>query len=208
MTEPFTRQGRTDVLKVGLTGGIASGKSTVSRCLAGLGAVVVDADAIARELQEPGAPGLAAVVAHFGERVLDRDTGQLDRAALAALVFSDREELDALNGIMHPLVRAEAARLAATVPTGGVLVQDIPLLVETGQHTDMDRVLVVEAPEDERVRRMVADRGMDPHEARRRMAAQASDAQRRAVATTVFDNSGTREDLERQVRQWWEAETA
>ena len=208
MTEPFTRQGRTDVLKVGLTGGIASGKSTVSRCLADLGAVVVDADAIARELQEPGAPGLAAVVAHFGEQVLDRDTGRLDRAALGALVFADREELDALNGIMHPLVRAEAARLAAAVPPGGVLVQDIPLLVETGRHADMDRVLVVEAPEDERVRRMVSDRGMDPDDARRRMAAQASDAQRRAVATTVFDNSGTREDLERQVRRWWEAETA
>ncbi|RLZ03468.1 dephospho-CoA kinase [Kocuria tytonicola] len=208
MTEPFTRAGRTDVLKVGLTGGIASGKSTVSRCLARLGAVVVDADALARELQEPGAPGLAAIVAHFGEQVLDRGTGRLDRAALAALVFADREELAALNGIMHPLVRAEAARLAATVPPGGVLVQDIPLLVETGQHTDMDRVLVVEAPEAERVRRMVADRGMDPDDARRRIAAQASDAQRRAVATTVFDNSATRQDLERQVRQWWEAETA
>ncbi|RLY94887.1 dephospho-CoA kinase [Kocuria tytonicola] len=208
MTEPFTRAGRTDVLKVGLTGGIASGKSTVSGCLAGLGAVVVDADALARELQEPGAPGLAAIVAHFGEQVLDRGTGRLDRAALAALVFADREELAELNGIMHPLVRAGAARLAATVPPGGVLVQDIPLLVETGQHTDMDRVLVVEAPEAERVRRMVADRGMDPDDARRRIAAQASDAQRRAVATTVFDNSGTREDLERQVRQWWEAETA
>ena len=208
MTEPLTRAGRTDVLKVGLTGGIASGKSTVSRCLADLGATVVDADAIARALQEPGAPGHTGIVEHFGDRVLERGTGRLDRAALAAVVFADPDELAALNAVMHPLVRAEAARLASAVAPGGVLVQDIPLLVETGQHADMDRVLVVEAPEPERVRRMVADRGMDPEDARRRIAAQASDAQRRAVATTVFDNSGTREDLERQVRQWWEAETA
>ncbi|MDO4919746.1 dephospho-CoA kinase [Kocuria sp.] len=207
MTEPFLRPGHTDVLRVGLTGGIASGKSTVSRCLTGLGAVVVDADAIARELQEPGAAGHAAIVEHFGRDVLDPATGRLDRAALGSIVFGDQARLSELNGIMHPLVRAEAARRAAAVPPGGVLVQDIPLLVETGQHADMDRVLVVEAPEAERVRRMVEDRGMDPQDARRRIAAQASDEQRRAVATTVLDNSGTPEDLEHQVRRWWEAET-
>ncbi|RKQ36479.1 dephospho-CoA kinase [Kocuria tytonis] len=204
----FTRPGHTEVLRVGLTGGIASGKSTVSRCLTALGALVVDADAIARQLQEPGEAGYEAIVERFGPDVLERDTRRLDRAALAAVVFEDAARLAELNAIMHPLVRAEAARLAATVPPGGVLVQDIPLLVETGQHTAMDRVLVVEAPEDERVRRMVADRGMSADDARRRIAAQASDAERRAVATTVFDNSGTREDLERQVRRWWEAETA
>ncbi|WP_144830029.1 dephospho-CoA kinase [Kocuria rhizophila] len=207
MTTPFARPGRTDVLRVGLTGGIASGKSTVSRCLADLGAVVVDADAIARRLQEPGEDGYEAVVEHFGDIVVDAATGRLDRAALAGIVFADEAKLAELNAIMHPLVRAEAARLAADVPPGGVLVQDIPLLVETGQHADMDRVLVVEAPEAERVRRMVADRGMDPDDARRRIAAQASDAQRRAVATTVFDNSGTPQELERQVRQWWAEET-
>ena len=207
MTTPFARPGRTDVLRVGLTGGIASGKSTVSRCLADLGAVVVDADAIARRLQEPGEAGYEAVVGHFGDTVVDQATGRLDRAALAGIVFADEARLAELNAIMHPPVRAEAARLADAVPPGGVLVQDIPLLVETGQHADMDRVLVVEAPEAERVRRMVADRGMDPDDARRRIAAQASDAQRRAVATTVFDNSGTREDLVRQVHGWWAEQT-
>ena len=207
MTTPFARPGRTDVLRVGLTGGIASGKSTVSRRLADLGAVVVDADAIARRLQEPGEAGYEAVVGHFGDTVVDAATGRLGRAALAGIVFADEARLAELNAIMHPLVRAEAARLAAAVPPGGVLVQDIPLLVETGQHADMDRVLVVEAPEAERVRRMVADRGMDPDDARRRIAAQASDAQRRAVATTVFDNSGTREDLVRQVHEWWSEQT-
>ena len=207
MTEPFARPGRTEVLRVGLTGGIASGKSTVSRALARLGAVVVDADALVRELQEPGAAGHTAIVEHFGTGVLDPDTGRLDRAALGRVVFSDPARLEELNGIMHPLVRAESTRLAEAVPPGGVLVQDIPLLVETGQHEDMDRVLVVEAPEAERIRRMVEDRGMSAEDARRRMAAQATDAERRAVATTVFDNSGTPDELERQVRTWWEAET-
>lgn len=194
------------MLTIGLTGGIASGKSTVSRRLMELGATVVDADAIARALQEPGRPGLEGIVEEFGPSVLTPD-GRLDRAALGARVFADPEARARLNAIIHPLVRAEAERLAAAAGEDAVLVEDIPLLVETGQHADMDRVLVVEAPEAERVRRMVADRGMDPDDARRRIAAQASDAQRRAVATTVFDNSGTREDLVRQVHGWWAEQT-
>ncbi|CAL8898014.1 dephospho-CoA kinase [Kocuria varians] len=208
MTELFTRPGRTDVLRVGLTGGIASGKSTVSRRLVELGARVIDADALARALQEPGAAGYEGIVAHFGPRVLMGDDAALDRAALAAIVFADPSELEALNGIMHPLVRRESARLVEEVPPGGVVVHDIPLLVETGQHEGMDRVVVVEAPEEERVRRMVEDRGMDEQDARARIAAQATDEQRRAVATTVLENSGTVEQLVAQVDGWWRAEVA
>ncbi|MGK4217926.1 dephospho-CoA kinase [Kocuria marina] len=203
MTELLRRTGHTETLRVGLTGGIASGKSTVSRRLSELGALVVDADAIARALQEPGEPGYEAMVAHFGERIVRPDTGALDRAAVAAIVFDDAEQLAALNGIIHPLVRRETARLVSEVPPGGVVVHDIPLLVETGQHRAMDEVLVVQAPEDERVRRMVEDRGMSPEDARRRIAAQATDEQRRAVATAVLDNSTTIEDLLAQVDEWW-----
>lgn len=203
MTELLRRPGHTETLRVGLTGGIASGKSTVSRRLSELGALVVDADAIARALQEPGEPGYEAMVAHFGERIVQPDSGALDRAAVAAIVFDDAEQLAALNGIIHPLVRRETARLVSEVPPGGVVVHDIPLLVETGQHGAMDEVLVVQAPEDERVRRMVEDRGMSPEDARRRIAAQVTDEQRRAVATAVLDNSTTIEDLLAQVDEWW-----
>ncbi|QIR69702.1 MULTISPECIES: dephospho-CoA kinase [Kocuria] len=203
MTELLRRPGHTETLRVGLTGGIASGKSTVSRRLSELGALVVDADAIARALQEPGEPGYEAMVAHFGERIVQPDSGALDRAAVAAIVFDDPEQLAALNGIIHPLVRRETARLVSEVPPGGVVVHDIPLLVETGQYGTMDEVLVVQAPEDERVRRMVEDRGMSPEDARRRIAAQATDEQRRAVATAVLDNSTTIEDLLAQVDEWW-----
>ena len=143
------------------------------------------------------------MVAHFGERIVQPDSGALDRAAVAAIVFDDPEQLAALNGIIHPLVRRETARLVSEVPPGGVVVHDIPLLVETGQYGTMDEVLVVQAPEDERVRRMVEDRGMSPEDARRRIAAQATDEQRRAVATAVLDNSTTVEDLLAQVDEWW-----
>ena len=137
-----------------------------------------------------------------------RDDGALDRAALAGIVFGDPAQLEALNGIMHPLVRAQTARLLSDVPPGGIVVHDIPLLVETGQHEQMDRVLVVEAPEAERVRRMVEDRGMAEQDARRRIAAQASDEDRRAVATTVLANSGSIAELEAQVDEWWNREVA
>lgn len=193
-------------LVVGLTGGIASGKSTVSQRLRELGAVVVDADAIARALQRPGERGYLAVREHFGDAVIHASTGEIDRPALAHIVFNDAAQLEVLNGIMHPLVREEAARLVGEATPGAVIVHDIPLLVETGRHAEMDRVLVVEAPVEERVRRMVTHRGMDPDDARRRIAAQATDEQRRAVATTVFDNSGTVADLTRQVDEWWSAE--
>lgn len=191
---------------VGLTGGIASGKSTVSRRLAELGAVVIDADAIARKLQKPGERGLVGIRNHFGDSVIDPSTGELLRQELANIVFNDELQLEALNGIIHPMVREETARLISEAAPGSVIVYDMPLLVETDQHADMDQVLVVEAPVEERVRRMVTDRGMDADDARRRIAAQATDEQRRAVATTVFDNSGTVDELVHQVDEWWRSQ--
>jgi dephospho-CoA kinase len=189
------------VLRIGLTGGIGSGKSTVSALLAARGAVVIDADRIAREVVEPGTPGLAAVVDAFGERVL-RDDGSLDRPALAAVVFADPEARRKLDGLVHPLVRARAAELAAAVPDDAVVVHDVPLLVETGQAGSYDVVLVVRADPEVRVRRLV-QRGLSEEDARARISAQATDEQRRAVADVVLDNDGTEEDLAAQVERFW-----
>jgi dephospho-CoA kinase len=189
------------VLTIGLTGGIGSGKSTVSALLAERGAVVVDADRIAREVVEPGTPGLQAVVAEFGTEVLGPD-GALDRPALAAVVFADPAARARLDGIVHPLVRARATELAAAAPPDAVVVHDIPLLVETGQADRYDLVLVVEADPDIRIARLV-QRGLPERDARARIAAQATDEQRRAVADVVLDNSGTREELTAQVDRFW-----
>jgi dephospho-CoA kinase len=186
---------------MGLTGGIGSGKSTVSGLLAERGAVIVDADRIAREVVEPGTAGLAAVVEAFGPRVLG-DDGSLDRPALAAIVFADPEARRRLDGIVHPLVRERAAELAAQAPPGAVVVHDIPLLVETGQAGSYDLVLVVEADPQTRVARLVG-RGLSEDDARARIAAQATDEQRRAVADVVVDNSGSREELAAQVDRFW-----
>jgi dephospho-CoA kinase len=189
------------VLNIGLTGGIGSGKSTVSALLAERGAVIVDADRIAREVVEPGTPGLAAVVSAFGDGVVGPDGG-LDRAALAAVVFADAEARARLDGIVHPLVRARAAEVVAAAPPDAVLVHDIPLLVETGQAGRYELVLVVQAALGTRVARLVA-RGMTEDDARARIAAQATDEQRAAVADVVLDNSGTREELAAQVSRFW-----
>jgi dephospho-CoA kinase len=189
------------VLRIGLTGGIGSGKSTVSELLAARGAVVVDADRIAREVVEPGTPGLARVVETFGEGVLAPD-GSLDRAALAAVVFADPEARARLDGIVHPLVRARTAELIAAAPPDAVVVNDVPLLVETGQASSYDLVLVVEADPATRISRLVR-RGLTVEDARARIAAQASDAQRRAVADVVLDNGGTPEQLAEQVDRFW-----
>ncbi|MGY1747280.1 dephospho-CoA kinase [Blastococcus sp. SYSU D00695] len=204
------------MLNIGLTGGIGSGKSTVSRLLAEHGAVVVDADAIAREVVEPGSPGLAAVVAAFGDDVLTGD-GALDRPALGAVVFADPAARERLNAIVHPLVRDRAAELAARVPDDGVVVHDIPLLVESARAADgargaedrdgaagraHDLVLVVETDLDTRLARLV-QRGMTEDDARARIAVQATDEQRRAVADVVLDNSGTPEQLAAQVDRFW-----
>jgi dephospho-CoA kinase len=189
------------VLRIGLTGGIGSGKSTVSAMLADRGARVIDADVLAREVVAPGTPGLAAVVDAFGEKVLTADGG-LDRPALATVVFGDPAARATLDGIVHPLVRARAVALISALPADAVVVQDIPLLVETGQAGSFDLVLVVEADLDTRVARLV-QRGLSEEDARARIAAQATDEQRRAVADVVLDNSGTPEELAAQVDRFW-----
>jgi dephospho-CoA kinase len=189
------------VLSIGLTGGIGSGKSTVSALLAQRGAVVIDADRIAREVVEPGTDGLAAVVEAFGESVLTAD-GSLDRPALAAIVFAEPDARRRLDAIVHPLVRARATEVASAAADDAVLVNDVPLLVETGQAASYDLVLVVEADPGTRVARLV-QRGLTAEDARARMAAQATDEQRRAVADVVLDNSGTPEQLAAQVERFW-----
>jgi dephospho-CoA kinase len=194
------------VLRIGLTGGIGSGKSTVARLLAAHGAVIVDADRIAREVVEPGTPGLAAVVEAFGARVLTAD-GTLDRPALAGIVFADPESRRRLDGIVHPLVRRRTAELVAAAPEDAVVVNDVPLLVETGQASSYDLVLVVEADPEARVARLV-QRGLSAEDARARIASQATDEQRRAVADVVLDNSGAPEDLAGQVERFWAGRVA
>jgi dephospho-CoA kinase len=189
------------VLRIGLTGGIGSGKSTVAALLAQHGARVVDADRIAREVVEPGTPGLAAVVAEFGDGVLTLE-GALDRPALAGLVFGDPAARARLDAVVHPLVRARAAELVAAAPGDAVVVQDVPLLVETGQAGSFDLVLVVEADVDTRVARLV-ERGLAAEDARARIASQATDEQRRAVADVVLRNDGDRADLAAQVERFW-----
>lgn len=195
------------MLNVGLTGGIAAGKSAVARLLVERGAVLIDADAIAREVVEPSTPGLEAITAAFGPSVLDAE-GALDRPALGALVFADASLREELNSIVHPLVRAEANRRRAAAPQDAVVVQDIPLLVETGQVKDFDLVLVVAAPLEERLRRLVRDRSMTLADARARIAAQASDKERAAVADAVIKNFGTLEELRQSVNEIWEAHIA
>jgi dephospho-CoA kinase len=190
-------------MRVGLTGGVASGKSAVSAILARLGGVVVDADLLAREVVAAGTPGLDEVVAAFGTVVLAPD-GSLDRPALAAVVFGDAAARARLEAIIHPRVRARAAQIEAGAPPGTVVVHDIPLLTETGQAASFDAVVVVDVPVEVQRDRLVRLRGMTPADADARIAAQATRQQRRAVATHLIDNTGTLEDLERRVRAVWE----
>lgn len=194
------------MVKVGLTGGIGAGKSEVSRLLAEHGAVIVDADRIAREVVEPGTPGLAAVVAEFGEEVLAPD-GNLDRPRLGSLVFADPDRLAALNAIVHPLVgerSAELEREAAAADENAVIVHDVPLLTENGLAPLYDTVVVVDASDETRLDRLVRLRGMAEQEARARMAAQATREERLAVADIVIDNDGPLEALPPRVRAVWE----
>ncbi|QRX91700.1 dephospho-CoA kinase [Streptomyces noursei] len=191
------------MVKVGLTGGIGAGKSEVSRLLASYGAVIVDADKIAREVVEPGTPGLAAVVEEFGAEVLAAD-GTLDRPKLGALVFSDQEKLKALNAIVHPLVGARSAELEASAGPDAVVVHDVPLLTENGLAPLYDLVVVVDATPQTQLERLVRLRGMAEDEVRRRMAAQATREERLAIADLVIDNDGPLEALEAQVREVWE----
>ena len=196
------------MIKVGLTGGIGSGKSLVSRLLEERGAVVVDGDQIAREIVEPGEPALAAIVQRFGPGVLQPD-GALDRAGLAALVFPDPEALAALNAIMLPRIAQRTHELVDQAEQAGVrvLVQDLPLLVETSQHGRFDVVVVVEAPRELRLDRLV-ERGLTRQDAAARMERQATDEQRRAVADFVIDNGGEVSATEGQVDRIWAALTS
>ncbi|REF34720.1 dephospho-CoA kinase [Thermasporomyces composti] len=194
------------MLRVGLTGGIGSGKSEVARRLAAHGAVVIDADLLAREVVAPGTEGLAEVVKEFGEDVLTSD-GALDRAALARIVFADPDSRRRLEAIVHPRVRARAAALeaaAVAADSSAVVVHDIPLLVETGQAERFDVVIVVDVPEEIQVDRLVRMRGMTRDEARSRIAAQASRQERLRAATIVIDNSGDLADLDGKVHRVWE----
>ncbi|MGC5628032.1 dephospho-CoA kinase [Georgenia sp. Z1344] len=193
------------MLSVGLTGGIAAGKSTVAAELVRLGAVVVDADVLARQVVEPGTPGLAAIAREWGSGMLRAD-GSLDREALGAVVFADPAALRRLGEITHPLVLAEHERLereAVDADPGAIVVHDVPLIVENDVAHRYHLVLVVHAPEGLRVRRMVEHRGMTAEQARARVAAQATDEQRRAVADVWLDNTGSEDELVADVRRAW-----
>lgn len=187
---------------VGLTGGIGSGKSAVAARLAGWGAVIVDADRLSREVVAPGTEGLAEIVATFGDQVLGPD-GALDRAALGSLVFTDEPGRRALEAIIHPRVRTRTAELVAAAPPGAVVVNDVPLLVESGLGPTYHLVVVVQTALSIRLERLTRDRGMEPAEARRRIAAQADDARRRAAADVLLTNDGTRDELHREVDALW-----
>jgi dephospho-CoA kinase len=190
------------VLTVGLTGGIGSGKSTVAGMLSSYGAVVIDADLLAREAVAPGTPGLAHVVQEFGVEML-RPDGTLDRSRLAAVVFADAERLAALNAIVHPYVAARRTELTAAAPPDAVVVFDVPLLVENQLQDDYDVVVVVNASPETQLQRLVDGRGMDVAQARARLATQATRGARRAVADVVVDNDGDLLALEEQVRIVW-----
>ena len=194
------------MLRVGLTGGIGSGKSEVARRLAAHGAVIIDADVAAREVVAPGTPGLAQVADAFGPEVL-RPDGALDRERLGAIVFRDPAMLAKLNAIVHPLVRdwMRVGERAAVDEANGqvIVVHDVPLLAETGRAGGFDVVIVVDVPPELQVERLASQRGMTEAQARARMAAQATREQRLAVADLVIDNSGSLDDLDRRVAEVW-----
>jgi dephospho-CoA kinase len=194
------------MLRAGLTGGIGSGKSEVSRRLAAYGAVVIDADVAARAVVAPGTPGLARVVEAFGADVVGPD-GALDRDRLGTIVFHDPASRTTLNAIVHPLVGQwmRAAERAAVDAAGGdlIIVHDVPLLAENQRAGDFDLVIVVDVPPELQLERLVGQRGMSPDQARARMAAQASRPQRLAVADLVIDNSGSLADLDHRVAEVW-----
>lgn len=193
--------------RIGLTGGIASGKSMVSAELARLGAVVIDADLLAREAVAPGTAGLAAVLARFGPGVR-RPDGTLDRARLAEIVFFDDDARADLEAIVHPIVRARAAELEADAPLHSMVVHVIPLLVETGQQQDFDGIVVVDAPVETQVSRLMHRNDLTTAEARARLRAQASRPARREVATWIIDNSGSEAETLTQVRALWDGPLA
>lgn len=190
------------MLRVGLTGGIGSGKSTVAERLAEHGAVVIDADRIAREVVEPGTDGLAELAAAFGPEILTGG-GALDRPKLAARVFTDQAARATLNGIVHPRIGERTAELMAAAPPDAIVVHDVPLLVENNLGPAYHLVLVVDAPVEERVRRVVRDRGMSEEDARARIASQATEEARRAAADVWLDNGGARDEVLAVVDALW-----
>ena len=197
------------MIQIALTGGIAAGKSVVAKRLAELGAVVIDADVLAREVVEPGTPGLDAIRARFGDAVIAAD-GTLNRPALGAIVFADEGARRDLNAITHPAIAARRREILSALDDDAVVVNDIPLLVETVSDpaAHYDHVLVVHADEAERMRRMIDDRGMSRDEAEGRMRSQATEEQRLAAATTVIDNTGQLDTTVAQVDRFWRSLTA
>lgn len=189
---------------IGLTGGIASGKSLVSSRLVELGAILVDADVLAREVVEPGTPGLVAIAEHFGPGVIAAD-GTLNRPALGAIIFADPEQREVLNGITHPAVWRRARELFDAAPKDAVVVYDVPLLVEgaKGRQLDFDLIVVVDTKAETRLARLVELRGLTPEEAAHRVGSQASDAERLAVADVVIDNNGSIQQTLDQVDSLW-----
>ena len=189
------------VKRIGLTGGIGSGKSTVARMLKEHGAVIIDADQISRELVEPGSPTLVEIVSEFGTGVL-REDGSLNRGELAALAFGSPERTAALNAIMHPRIQSESAARIASAPPNAIVVYDMPLLVETNQQDLVDQVIVVDVPRETQVQRATS-RGMDQRDVERRIQAQATRQERLAVADFVIDNSGAQDATREQVDGVW-----
>jgi dephospho-CoA kinase len=187
-------------VRVGLTGGVGSGKSTVATILAELGATIIDGDKLAREVVEKGTPGLEQVVAAFGIEVLTPE-GHLDRPRLGAIVFEDADQRKRLEAIVHPLIFERYAALEAATGPDDLVVHDIPLLAETGRAGEFDAVLVVDVPDETRIERMVRDRGWTRQDAESRIAAQATREDRMAIATHVIDNAGSREQLRERVEQ-------
>ncbi|KUH97693.1 dephospho-CoA kinase [Mycolicibacterium acapulense] len=190
------------MLRIGLSGGIGAGKSTVSSTFSDLGGIVVDGDVIAREVVEPGTEGLAKLVDAFGREIL-HDDGALNRPALAAIAFSDEQKRQTLNGIVHPLVAHRRSELIAAAAEDAVIIEDIPLLVESGMAPMFPLVVIVHADEEVRVRRLLEHRGFTEEDARARIAAQATEEQRRAVADVWLDNSGTAGELVELARALW-----
>lgn len=193
------------MIKVGLTGGIGAGKSTVARTFVEQGAYLVDSDAIAREVVAPGSAGLAALVEAFGPEILD-DHGALDRAALAARAFTDAQSTQKLNAVTHPLIGARTAELFAAAPDDAIILHDVPLLVENGMAPLYDAVVVVHTDADVRLERLVQHRGMDREDARQRIDKQATDEQRRAIADIWIVNHGSPEELAAEALRVWNEE--
>lgn len=191
------------MLRVGLTGGIGSGKSEVSRRLVALGAVLIDSDAIAREVVAPGSEGLAKIVEEFGRDVLLPD-GALDREKLGSIVFADPEKLAALNAITHPLIGARGQELFEAAPEDAIVVYDVPLLAENSLKPLYDLVVVIDVPVETQLERLIGQRGMTEEAARARIGHQATREARLAIADQVIDNSGTLDDLAEQTGKLWE----